>query len=122
VKIAPAVSLDDRRCLSTLPSGRAMTFPWFPLFLNFLLLAAAGFCILAMTLDVVLTMVLASATTTDRDRYVDLSSLGACGERALAYAIPCAVAALLALRFWVRTRQPTVVIHTSEYTTSELRI
>lgn len=122
-----------------------MTFPWFPLFLNILLLAAAiflcnvlnagqstpvwngpllyiGFCILAMVLDLALTMVFASATTTDRERYIDLSSLAAWCERAVAYLIPCALAAFLALRF--RSRQPRqqrpVIIHTSEYTQSEL--
>jgi hypothetical protein len=90
-----------------------MTFPWFPLFLNILLLAAAificnamnaarpapvwngpllfiGFCILAMVLDLALMMVFATATTTDRDRYIDLSSIVAWCERAIAYAIPCA--------------------------------
>jgi hypothetical protein len=122
-----------------------MTFPWFPLFLNILLLAAAiflcnvlnagrstpvwngpllyiGFCILAMVLDLALTMVFASATTTDRERYIDLSSLGAWFERTIAYVIPCALAVVLALRS--RSRQPkrpqTVVIHTSDYTQSEL--
>jgi hypothetical protein len=98
-----------------------MTFPWFPLFLNILLLAAAificnamnaarpapvwngpllfiGFCILAMVLDLALTMVFATATTTDRDRYIDLSSIVAWCERAIAYAIPCALAAFLATR------------------------
>jgi|HubBroStandDraft_5_1064220.scaffolds.fasta_scaffold56596_1 membrane protease YdiL (CAAX protease family) len=122
-----------------------MTFPWFPLFLNILLLAATificnvknagqsapvwngpllfiGFCILAMVLDLALTLVFASATTTDRDRYIDLSSLSAWFERAIAYAIPCVLAGFLALR--ARSRQPKrappVVIQTSEYTQSEL--
>ncbi|MFK4440661.1 cell shape-determining protein MreD [Caballeronia udeis] len=124
-----------------------MNFPWFPLIVNFLLLALfvfvcntlntgrrtstlngalifIGFCCLAMLLDFTLTFVFASATTTDRERYIDLSSLSACGERALAYAIPCAVAAVMALRFRVRSRnpvEPSVIIHTSEYTQSELR-
>jgi cell shape-determining protein MreD len=124
-----------------------MNFPWFPLILNFLLLALfvfvchtlntgrrtqalngalifIGFCCFAMLLDFALTFVFASATTTDRERYIDLSSLSACGERALAYAIPCAVAAAMALRFRVKSRgaiEPTVIIHTSEYTQSELR-
>jgi hypothetical protein len=121
-----------------------MTFPWFPLFLNILLLAAAificnamnaarpapvwngpllfiGFCILAMVLDLALTMVFATATTTDRDRYIDLSSIVAWCERAIAYAMPCALAAFLALR--ARSRQHKsrpVIIHTSDYTQSEL--
>jgi membrane protease YdiL (CAAX protease family) len=122
-----------------------MTFPWFPLFLNILLLVASificnilnagrpapvwngpllfiGFSILAMALDLALTIVFASATTTDRDRYIDLSSLMAWSERAIAYAIPCAIAAFLALR--ARSRKPRqaqpVVIQTSEYTQSEL--
>jgi hypothetical protein len=124
-----------------------MNFPWFPLILNFVLLAAAilicnalnntrrelvwngalifvGFCILAMVLDFALTFVFASATTTDKEHYIDLSSLSACGERAIAYAIPCAVAALMALRFRLRDRgpqEPSVTIQTSEYTQSELR-
>jgi len=83
-----------------------------------------GFCCLAMLLDFTLTFVFASATTSNRERYIDLSSLSACGERALAYAIPCAVAAVMALRFRVRSRnpvEPSVIIHTSEYTQSELR-
>ncbi|KQR74583.1 hypothetical protein ASG35_17685 [Burkholderia sp. Leaf177] len=127
--------------------GLVMNFPWFPLLLNFVLLAAAilicnvlnnarrepfwngalifvGFCLLAMTLDFVLTFVFASATTTDKERYIDLSSLSACGERAIAYAIPCAVAAVMALRFRLRDRsreEPSVMIQTSEYTQSELR-
>jgi hypothetical protein len=124
-----------------------MTFPWFPLFLNLLLLAAAificnamnagrsapvwngpllfiGFCILAMVLDLALTIVFASATTTDRERYIDLSSIAAWCERAIAYAIPCALAAFLALRARSRRhKQPQpVVIQTSEYTKSELQI
>jgi hypothetical protein len=124
-----------------------MNFPWFPLILNFVLLAAAilicnalnntrrepvwngalifiGFCILAMVLDFALTFVFASATTTDKEHYIDLSSLSACGERAIAYAIPCAVAAVMALRFQLRDRssqEPSVTIQTSEYTRSELR-
>ncbi|CAH2784403.1 MAG: hypothetical protein CBCREVIR_0934 [Candidatus Burkholderia crenata] len=124
-----------------------MNFPLFPLTLNFLLLVLFvfvcntlntgrrtstlngkliffGFCCLAMLLDFTLTFVFASATTSDRKRYIDLSSLSACGERALAYAIPCAVAAVMALRFRVRSRNPvgpSVIIHTSEYTQSELR-
>jgi hypothetical protein len=124
-----------------------MNFPWFPLILNFVLLAAAvlicnalnagrrapvwngallfiGFCVLAMVLDFTLTFVFASATTDDRERYIDLSSLSACGERAVAYAIPCVVAAVMALRFRLRDRsktEPSVTIHTSEYTQSELR-
>ena len=124
-----------------------MNFPWFPLILNFVLLAATvlicntlntgrrepvwngallfiGFCVLAMVLDFTLTFVFASATTADRERYIDLSSLSACGERAVAYAIPCVVAAVMALRFRLRDRskaEPSVTIHTSEYTQSELR-
>ena len=124
-----------------------MNFPWFPLILNFVLLAAAilvcnalnntrrelawngalifiGFCILAMVLDFALTFVFASATTTDKEHYIDLSSLSACGERAIAYAIPCAVAAVMALRFRLRDRspqEPSVTIQTSKYTQSELR-
>ncbi|AME24965.1 hypothetical protein [Burkholderia sp. PAMC 26561] len=124
-----------------------MTFPWFPLILNFVLLAAAilicnalnnarrelvwngallfvGFSILAMVLDFVLTFVFASATTTDKEHYIDLSSLSACGERAIAYVIPCMVAAIMALRFRLRDRsedEPSVMIQTSEYTQSELR-
>ena len=124
-----------------------MNFPWFPLIVNFLLLALfvfvcntlntgrrtstlngalifIGFCCLAMLLDFTLTFVFASATTSDRERYIDLSSLSACDERALAYAIPCAVAAVMALRFRVKSRnpvEPSVIIHTSEYTQSELR-
>ena len=126
-----------------------MNFPWFPLIVNFLLLALfvfvcntlntgrrtstlngalifIGFCRLAMLLDFTLTFVFASATTSDRERYIDLSSLSACGERALAYAIPYAVAAVMvmALRFRARNRstvEPSVTIHTSEYTQSELR-
>jgi hypothetical protein len=124
-----------------------MNFPWFPLILNFVLLAAAilicnalnnarrepvwngalifvGFCILAMVLDFVLTFVFASATTTDKEHYIDLSSLSACGERTIAYVIPCVVAAIMALRFGLRDRsheEPSVMIQTSEYTQSELR-
>src|ERR1700712_3589161 len=124
-----------------------MNFPWFPLILNFVLLAAAilvcnalnntrrelawngalifiGFCILAMVLDFALTFVFASATTTDKEHYIDLSSLSGCGERAIAYAIPCAVAAVMALRFRLRDRspqEPSVTIQTSKYTQSELR-
>jgi hypothetical protein len=133
--------------LPRLPSGRVMNFPWFPLILNFVLLGAfvfvcntlntgrraplfngalmfIGFCCLAMLLDFTLTFVFASATTTDRERYIDLSSLSACGERAVAYAIPCIVAAVMALRFRARSRspdEPSVTIQTSEYTQSELR-
>jgi hypothetical protein len=123
-----------------------MNFPWFPLILNFLLLAAAllicntlnagrrapawngaliffGFCVLAMVLDFTLTFVFASATTADRERNIDLSSLSAFGERAMAYAIPCTVAAAMAVRFRLREwrPEPSVVIQTSEYTPSELR-
>ena len=124
-----------------------MNFPWFPLTLNFVLLAVfvfvcntlntarrtsmlngalifIGFCCLAMLLDFTLTFVFASATTSDRERYIDLSSLSACGERAVAYAIPCVVAAVIALRFRSRSRssvEPSVTIQTSEYTQSELR-
>ena len=123
-----------------------MNFPWFPLILNFLLLAAAllicntlnagrrapvwngalifiGFCVLAMVLDFTLTFVFASATTADRERYIDLSSLSAFGERAMAYVIPCVVAAVMAVRFRLRERrpEPSVVIQTSECTQSELR-
>jgi hypothetical protein len=124
-----------------------MNFPWFPLILNFVLLAATvlicnalnagrrepvwngallfiGFCVLALVLDFTLTFVFASATTTDRERYIDLSSLSACGERALAYAIPCVAAAIMAFRFRLRDRgraEPSVTIQTSEYTQSELR-
>jgi len=133
--------------LPRLPSGRVMNFPWFPLILNFVLLGAVvfvcntlntgrrasmlngalifiGFCCLAMLLDFTLTFVFASATTTDRERYIDLSSLSACGERAMAYAIPCVVATVMALRFRVQSRssvEPSVTIQTSEYTQSELR-
>ena len=129
------------------PSGRVMNLPWFPLLLNFVLLAAfvfvcntlntgrrapvlngalifIRFCCLAMLLDFTLTFVFASATTTDRERYIDLSSLSACGERAVSYAIPCVVAAVMALRFRAKSRSPaekSVTIHTSEYTQSELR-
>jgi hypothetical protein len=124
-----------------------MNFPWFALILNFVLLAVfvfvcntlntgrrapllngalifVGFCCLAMLLDFTLTFVFASATTTDRERYIDLSSLSACGERAVAYLIPCAVAAVMALRRRARGQspaEPSVIIHTSEYTQSELR-
>lgn len=122
-----------------------MTFPWFALILNFALLAAAvficntlnagrrvpmwngaaiflGFCLLAMILDLALTYVFASATTTDREQYIGLSSLGAFGERVVAYLIPGAVASVVALRFRARQRHcaPKVVIQTSEYTQSEL--
>jgi len=150
VKIAPIrylVSLKRPSISQDNYVGLVMNFPWFPLFLNFVLLAAAilicnvlnnarrepfwngalifvGFCLLAMTLDFVLTFVFASATTTDKERYIDLSSLSACGERAIAYAIPCAVAAVMALRFRLRDRsreEPSVMIQTSEYTQSELR-
>ena len=80
------------------------------------------FCLLAMVLDLALTYVFASATTTDREQYIGLSSLGAYGERVVAYLIPGAAAALLALRFRARQRHaaPKVVIQTSEYTQSEL--
>jgi hypothetical protein len=124
-----------------------MNFPWFPLILNFALLAAfvfvcntlntgrrtstlngalifICFCALAMLLDFALTFVFASATTTDRERYIDLSSLSACGERAVAYAIPCVVAAVMVLRSRAKGQrpvEPSVTIHTSEYTQSELR-
>jgi hypothetical protein len=124
-----------------------MTFPWFALILNFALLGASificntlntgrrgppwngalifiGFCFLAMVLDIALTVVFASATTTDRERYIDLSSLAAYGERVVAYVIPCVAAAFMAVRFQVRqrSRTPRVMIQTSEYTQSELPI
>ena len=150
MKIAPIrylVSLKRPSIFQDNSVGLVMNFPWFPLILNFVLLAAAilicnalnnarrepvwngalifvGFCILAMVLDFVLTFVFASATTTDKERYIDLSSLSACGERTIAYVIPCAVAAVMALRFRLRDRgheEPSVTIQTSEYTQSELR-
>jgi ABC-type Fe3+-siderophore transport system permease subunit len=123
-----------------------MNFPWFALILNSLLLATAllicntlnagrrtpvwngalifiGFCLLAMLLDFTLTFVFASATTADRARYIDLSSLSAFGERAMAYVIPSVAAAVIAVRFRLRKRrpEPLVVIQTSEYSQSELR-
>jgi hypothetical protein len=122
-----------------------MTFPWFALILNCVLLAVAifvcntlnvgrrgpllngamiflAFCFLAMILDLALTFVFASATTTDRERYIDLSSFSSFGERLIAYAIPGAVALIKALRFRGRQPQPKrgVMIQTSEYTQSEL--
>ena len=154
MKIAPIRSFDSLETttegsflpLPRLPKRRVMNLPWFPLILNFLLLAAAllicntlnagrrapvwngalifiGFCLLAMVLDFTLTFVFASATTADRARYIDLSSLSAFGERAMAYVIPCVAAAVIAVRFRLRKRrpEPLVVIQTSEYSQSELR-
>ncbi|WP_438393315.1 hypothetical protein [Caballeronia sp. DA-9] len=150
MKIAPiryVMLISDDPPHSRLNVGLVMNFPWFALILNFVLLAAAilicnalnnarrepvwngalfflCFCVLAMVLDFALTFVFASATTTDKERYIDLSSLSACGERVIAYAIPCVVAAVLALRFRSRDRAhgaPSVMIQTSEYTQSELR-
>lgn len=126
--------------------GRAMNFPWFQLFLNFALLGVAlfaarllnadrrappvngalfflAFCILAMLLDIALTFVFASASTEQRMRYIDLSSSSDCGKRALAYAIPAALAAFLAARFRLRHRRSaptTLTITTSQYTRSEM--
>ena len=93
MKIAPIRSFDSLETTSEgsflplprLPKRRVMNFPWFPLILNFVLLAAAllicntlnagrraavwngaqiliGFCFLAMVLDFTLTFVFASAT------------------------------------------------------------
>ncbi|MDR5750939.1 MULTISPECIES: hypothetical protein [unclassified Caballeronia] len=125
-----------------------MNFPWFQLFLNFMLLGAAvficntinaslrearwngalifvGFCLLAVVLDFVLMHVFASATSAERTSYANLASMSAWAERVVAYVIPCAVGIVLAVRFRQRWRshgrQP-VIIKTSEYSQSELSV
>jgi len=124
-----------------------MNFPWFQLFLNFMLLGAAvficntinaslrvarwkgalifvGFCLLAIVADLLLTLVFASAPATDRMRYVSLSSTSAWTKRTVAYAIPCVVGIVLAVRFRQRKRAaPTSLrISTSDYTHSEMSL
>lgn len=147
VRLARAPRLATGAITPFIAIGRAMTFPWFPLCLNFALLGVAlfvcktinasrgapvwngalifvGFCVLAIVADLLLTLVFASAPASDRMRYVNLSSTSAWSMRTVAYVIPCVVGIVLAVRFRQRKRAapPSVRISTSDYTHSEMSL